>query len=259
MSEVIAVVSGKGGVGKTTTTANIGTALAAMGHKVLLIDGDVGLRNLDISLGMQDKVVYHFHDIIEERCDASMAVISDYKYVGLNLLSAPQGINGSEIDKEKFKNVVDDFRTQYDYIIIDCSAGIDDSFTMAVTAADRIIIIATPEMISVRDADAVATRLEKLGITNIFLLINRIDIDMIKKGDMIDIDTIINAVSVPLIGAVPENKEVLISNNKGKPVVLQTKSRCGMAFINIAKRITGQKVPIISDERKGFFRLFKRK
>ncbi len=183
MDEVIAVVSGKGGVGKTTTTANIGTALASMGHKVLLIDGDVGLRNLDISLGVQDSVVYHFLDVMDGRCRLSDAVISAGRYAGLHFLSAPQNITGADIDKQGFKNLVDEIRPQYDYIIIDCAAGIDDSFVMAASAADTAIIVATPELISVRDADSVAARLEKLGIGKIFLIINRINIDMIKKGD----------------------------------------------------------------------------
>lgn len=258
MSEVISIVSGKGGVGKTTSTANIGTALAAMGYKVLLVDGDVGLRNLDISLGMQDKVVYHFLDIINKSCKPSQALIVDEKYVGLNFLSAPQNLCGADIDKELFKKLVDDFRPYYDYIIIDCAAGIDDSFTMGAAASDKSIIIATPEMISIRDADRIAARLERLGITNVFLIINRINIDMIKKGDMIDIDTIINTVAVPLIGAVPADDEIIISNNKGKPIVLRIKSRAGQAYLNIAKRITGLKVPIMQDKKRGLSCLFKK-
>ncbi len=258
MTEVIAVVSGKGGVGKTTTTANIGTALASMGHKVLLIDGDVGLRNLDISLGMQDRVVYHFLDVMQGVCKFSDAVIVDDRYAGLNFLSAPHNANGADIDKEGFRSLVDSLRSHYDYIIIDCAAGIDDSFVMASLAADRAIIVSTPELISIRDADCVAARLEGMGLTNVFLIINRINIDMIKKGDMIDIDTIMNTVAVPLIGAVPDDSAVTVSNNRGRPVVLSTKLRCGMAFLNIAKRILGKKVPILKDEKKGLFGLFKR-
>jgi septum site-determining protein MinD len=259
VAEVLSIVSGKGGVGKTTTTANLGTALAAMGYKVLLIDGDAGLRNLDIALGMQEQVVYHFLDIMEHHCPPENAVITDEKHGGLRFLSAPQDVSGAEIDKARFKQMVDGFRPYYDYIMIDCAAGIDDGFAMAAGAADRAIIVATPELISARDADRVAARLEAYGVTEVFLLINRIRVDMIKKGDMIDIDTIINIVAVPLIGAVPEDAGVITSNITGTPVVLQPKTRAGKAYLNIAKRVTGRKVPIAREEKRGFGRLFRRK
>ncbi|OQB16040.1 MAG: Septum site-determining protein MinD [Firmicutes bacterium ADurb.Bin193] len=259
MAEVIVTVSGKGGVGKTTATANIGMALASMGLKILLIDGDVGLRNLDISLGIQDRIVYHFNDVINGMCSADSAIVKDEKYIGLCYLAAPQNITGAEVNKEGFKEMVDKLRPRFDYIIIDCAAGIDDSFSMCAGAADKALIITTPELISIRDADRVAERLESMGITTVYLIINRINIDMIKKGDMIDIDTIIGTVAVPLIGAVPEDVGIIISNNKGRPLVLRPRTRAGTAFLNIAKRLTGEKVPIMADEKKGFFSFFARK
>ena len=258
MAQIIAVVSGKGGVGKTTVTANLGVALAAMGKSVLLIDGDVGLRNLDISLGLQDKIVYHFNDVINGLCTAKQAIVTYGKFAGLRLLSAPQSVAWDDVDKAGFKKLIAELRNYYDYILIDCAAGIDDSFITGVESADRVLIIATPELISIRDADRVALNLERMQISQIHLIINRINIDMVKKGDMIDIDTIINTVAVPLIGAVPDESAVIISNNTGKPVVLSTKSRAGKAFLNIAKRITGEKIPILKDERKGLLKFFRK-
>ena len=224
MSEVIAIVSGKGGVGKTTVTANIGTALAAMGYKVLLIDADVGLRNLDIALGMQDRIVYHFLDLMDEACSEKQAIINDEKYTGLSFLAAPQCQSLEVKHFPLFKKMTDKLKTRYDYIIIDCPAGIDKGFLMAVNAADKVIIVSTPDMLSVRDADKVAAMSEKFGIEKSFLIINKINVDMIKKGDMIDIDTIINTVAVPLIGAVPEDSDIIRSINTGKPVVLCRKN-----------------------------------
>ena len=179
MSEVIAIVSGKGGVGKTTVTANIGTALAAMGYKVLLIDADVGLRNLDIALGMQDRIVYHFLDLMDEACSEKQAIINDEKYTGLSFLAAPQCQSLEVKHFPLFKKMTDKLKTRYDYIIIDCPAGIDKGFLMAVNAADKVIIVSTPDMLSVRDADKVAAMSEKFELK--VLIINKINVDMIKK------------------------------------------------------------------------------
>ncbi|NLB80681.1 MAG: septum site-determining protein MinD, partial [Clostridiaceae bacterium] len=220
MANVLAIVSGKGGVGKTTVTANIGIALAAMGKKVLLIDADVGLRNLDIALGMQNKIAYHFLDVINNHCDLSKAIVIDEKYSGLALLSAPQFNSISDIDNNLFKKMINDASGLYDYILIDCAAGIGKCFEMSTSAADRIIVVAMPDVLSIRDADRVATKLENQNIKNVFLVINKINIDMIKKGDMIDIDTIINRVAIRLIGAIPEDRRIALSIGRGKPAVL---------------------------------------
>ena len=258
MAEVIAIVSGKGGVGKTTTSANIGTALAGMGKNVLLIDCDIGLRNLDIALGMQNKIVYDFLDIIEERCDARKAIVTDMRFRGLNLLSSPQTREASSVPPEKMKELVDKLKPFFDYIILDCPAGIDDGFNLAISNSDKAIVIATPEMISIRDADRIISKLEQIGMMNNFLIINRIRIDMIKKGDMIDIDNMIDIIAIPLIGAVPEDDAVIASNNKGIPVVLNHRTRAGRAYFNIAKRLTGEKVPILDDEGNVFIRLLRK-
>ena len=259
MAEIIAIASGKGGVGKSTTTANIGTALAMMGKKILLIDGDIGLRNLDVILGMQDLVAYDFYDVITERCSADNAILSDQRYPALHLLPAPQNIDISEIDKDALGNMIDRLAPYYDYIIIDCPAGIHEGFMLMSAKADMAIVIATPEYISIRDADMTVSKLEDLNFSKIYLIINKIRIDMVKNGEMVNIDDIINIIAVPLIGAVPDEAEVIHSGNTGKPVILKPKSRAGQAYANIAKRITGEKVPILQDEKKRRFGLFRKK
>lgn len=253
MAEIIAIASGKGGVGKSTTTANIGTALAMMGKKILMIDGDIGLRNLDLILGMQNAIAYDFNDVINDRCTSDQAILADEKYPGLHLLPAPQNTNIDEIDKNKLNNLIDKLSPYYDYILIDCPAGIHDGFMLMSSKANKALIVATPELISVRDADMAISKLEGLHFDEIYLIINKISVEMVKSGEMMSIDDIINIVAIPLIGAIPDEKDVIYANNIGKPVVLKSRSRAGMAYGNIAKRLTGVKVPILQDEKKGIF------
>ncbi len=254
MAKVLTVVSGKGGVGKTTVTANVGAALAAMGHKVLLIDGDIGLRNLDIVLGMQDEVVFHFFDVMTNKCSHEKAIVTDSRFRGLSLLAAPQFGSFSDIDKAAFVKMVQGLRKHYDYILIDCAAGVGEGLEISIEPADYIIIVAVADMLSIRDADRVASILEGYETKKVFLVINKINIDMMKKTDMIDIDTIINGVAVPLIGAVPEDGRIAASVNNGTPAVLFPKFNAGAAFYNIARRITGTKVPILKMKRKRLFK-----
>lgn len=258
MAEIIAIASGKGGVGKSTSTANIGTALAIMGKKVLLIDGDIGLRNLDVVLGLQNSISYDFYDVITNSCTAEQAIVKDEKYSSLHLLPAPQNTDISEIDKEKFGEMIDKLSPYYDYILIDCPAGIHSGFMLMASKAEKAIVVATPELISVRDADAAVGKLESLNFSEIHLIINKIRVDMVKSGEMLGIDDIINIIAVPLIGAVPDDPEIIKSNNIGKPVVQIPKSRSGIAYGNIAKRLTGMKVPILKDEKKRRFGIFGR-
>ncbi len=259
MAEIIAIASGKGGVGKSTTTANIGTALAMMGKKVLMIDGDIGLRNLDLILGMQNSIAYDFNDVLCDRCSSEQAILTDEKYTGLHLLPAPQNVEIQEIDKEKLSDLIDKLNPYYDYILIDCPAGIHEGFMLMSSKAQKALIVATPELISVRDADMTISKLEDLHFSEIYLIINKVNIDMVKSGEMMSVDDIINIVAVPLIGAIPDEKEVIHSNNIGRPVILKSRSRAGMAYANIAKRLMGIKVPILQDEKKGFFRFLHKK
>lgn len=258
MAEIIAIASGKGGVGKSTTAANLGTALAIMGKKVLLIDGDIGLRNLDVILGMQNSIAYDFYDVLCENCTVEQAIAADEKYTSMHLLPAPQNVDINDIDSEKLNELIEKLSPYYDFILIDCPAGIHDGFMLMAAKAQKAIIVATPELISVRDADMTVSKLEGLNFSEIYLIINKIRVDMVKTGDMLSIDDIINIIAVPLIGAVPEDSDIIASNNLGRPVVLKPKSRSGMAYGNIAKRLTGSKVPILQDEKKKRFRLFGR-
>ena len=253
MAEIIAVVSGKGGVGKTTTTANISTALAMMGKKVLMIDGDIGLRNLDLVLGMQNSITYDFNDILNNRCTEEQAIVQDDKYPGLHLLPAPQNSSIDDIDKSKFDDLIDKLSPYYDFIFIDCPAGIHDGFMLMSSKATKALIIATPELISVRDADMTISKLEDLQFEEIYLIINKVRVEMVKSGEMMSIDDIINIIAVPLIGAILDEKDVIHSNNIGKPIILKSRSRAGMAYGNIAKRLLGIKVPILKDEKKRLF------
>ena len=259
MAEIIAIVSGKGGVGKTTTTANISTALAMMGKKVLMIDGDIGLRNLDLVLGMQNSITYDFNDVLNDRCTDEQAIIQDEKYPGLHLLPAPQNSSIDDIDKEKLDALIEKLNPYYDFIFIDCPAGIHDGFTLMSSKASKALIVATPELISVRDADMTISKLEDLHFEEIYLIINKVRIDMVKSGEMMSVDDIINIVAVPLIGAIPDEKDVIHSNNIGRPIILKSRSRAGMAYANIAKRLLGIKVPILKDEKKRFFSLFRKR
>lgn len=259
MAEIIAIVSGKGGVGKTTTTANIATALAMMGKKVLMIDGDIGLRNLDLVLGMQNSITYDFNDILNERCTDEQAIIHDEKYPGLHLLPAPQNSSIDDINKEKLNSLIDKLSPYYDFIFIDCPAGIHDGFMLMSSKASKALIVATPELISVRDADMTISKLEDLHFEEIYLIINKVRIDMVKSGEMMSVDDIINIVAVPLIGAIPDEKDVIHSNNIGKPIILKSHSRAGMAYANIAKRLLGIKVPILKDEKKRLFGFFRKR
>ncbi len=259
MAEIIAIASGKGGVGKSTTTANLGTALAMMGKKILMIDGDIGLRNLDVILGMQNSIAYDFNDVLCDRCSSDQAIIADEKYPGLHLLPAPQNVEISEINSDKLNKLIEKLSPYYDYILIDCPAGIHEGFMLMSSKAHKALIVATPELISVRDADMAISKLEGLHFDEIYLIINKVSVEMVKSGEMMSIDDIINIVAVPLIGAIPDEKAVIHSNNIGKPIILKSRSRAGIAYGNIAKRITGVKVPILSDEKKGFFGFLRKK
>ncbi|MEE1043112.1 MAG: septum site-determining protein MinD [Clostridia bacterium] len=259
MAEIIAIASGKGGVGKSTSTANLGTALAMMGKKILMIDGDIGLRNLDLILGMQNSVAYDFNDILNDRCSSEQAILADEKYPGLHLLPAPQNIDINEIDKDKLNDLIAKLNPYYDFILIDCPAGIHDGFMLMSSKAKKALIVTTPELMSVRDADMTVSKLEGLHFDEIYLIINKISVEMVKSGEMMSIDDIINIVAVPLIGAIPDEKSIIHSNNIGKPIVLKTRSRAGMAYANIAKRLTGVKVPILQDEKKCFFRFLRKR
>jgi septum site-determining protein MinD len=248
MSEVIVITSGKGGVGKTTTAANIGTGLALMGKKVVLIDTDIGLRNLDVVMGLENRIVYDIVDAIEGLCRVKQALIKDKRYEGLYLLPAAQTRDKTAINPGQMIALCDELREEFDYIFVDCPAGIEQGFKNAIAGADKAIVVATPEVSSVRDADRIIGLLEANELRNPKLLINRVRVDMVKRGDMMSIDDIIDILAVDLIGVVPDDEKIVISTNKGEPVVTDNKSLAGQAYRNIAHRILGEEVPIMDME-----------
>lgn len=242
MSKVIVITSGKGGVGKTTSTANIGTALSLDGNKVVVIDADIGLRNLDVVMGLENRIVYDVVDIIEGRCKARQAMIKDKRYENLYLIPAAQTRDKDAITPEEMKKLCENLKSEFDYIIIDCPAGIENGFKNAIAGADEAIVVTTPEVSAVRDADRIIGLLEASEIYSPRLIINRLKIDMVQRGDMMNIDDIIDILAIDLIGVVPDDENIVISTNKGEPVVENSKSLAAQAYINISKRIQGEEV-----------------
>lgn len=250
--KVIVITSGKGGVGKTTTTANIGTALAKSGHSVALVDTDIGLRNLDLLLGLENRIVYTLVDVAEERCKLKQALVKDKKNPNLCLLAAAQTRDKSAVSAEQLKKITEKLKKDYDYVIVDCPAGIEQGFQTAIAGASEAIIVTTPEMSAVRDADRIIGLLEAAeGIESYKLLINRVRPNMIKTNDMMSVEDVENILSCKKIGIIPEDTGIITSTNRGEPVVNDEKSPAGRAYTNVARRINGEEVPFLDlDEPK---------
>ena len=244
MGKSVVITSGKGGVGKTTATANIGTALAMMGKSVVVVDADIGLRNLDVVMGLESRVVYTSMDVIEGICDLEKALVKDRRSENLKLLAASQRHNKMDVQPEQMKKLCNQLKENYDYVLIDSPAGIEHGFKIASASAEEAIIITTPEIAAVRDADRVIGLLQNMVIDSLYLVINRLAVNMIKRGDMMNQQDIIDILSVNLIGVVPEDKDIIISTNRGLPLTLNEDSHAGEAFKRIAQRITGEEVPI---------------
>ena len=265
MGVSIVITSGKGGVGKTTTTANIGTALAALGKKVVVVDGDTGLRNLDVLMGLENRIVYTIIDAIEGRCRLKQALIKDKRFPNLCLLPTAQTKDKDDISAQDLLKLVKELKEQFDYVLIDSPAGIEQGFENSVIGADKAIVVVNPEITSVRDADRVIGKLDAKGLEDHSVIVNRLNHEMTQRGDMLDVSDIIETLSIELLGVVPDDREITVSTNKGEPIVLEENAKSGKAFRNIAKRITGEKVPImdLSEEPQGLFgsimKLFKRK
>lgn len=244
MSEVIVITSGKGGVGKTTTVANIGTGLAMLGKKVVVVDTDIGLRNLDVVLGLENRIVYNLVDVINGSCRLRQALIKDKRHPELCLLPSAQTKDKSAVSPEQMIKLTDDLREQFDYILLDCPAGIEQGFKNAIAGADRAIVVTTPEVSAIRDADRIIGLLESNEIKRIELLVNRLRMDMIRRGDMMSVDDVVEILAANLIGAVPDDEGVVISTNQGEPLAGDDTS-AGQAFLNISRRITGEAVPLM--------------
>jgi septum site-determining protein MinD len=256
-ARVITITSGKGGVGKTTTSANLGTALAALGKKVVLIDADIGLRNLDLVLGLENRIVYDIVDVVEGRAKLKQALVRDKRFPDLNLLPAAQTRDKSAVTPDQMKQVCDALRPFFDFIIIDSPAGIEQGFQNAIAGADEVLIVTTPEMSAVRDADRIIGLVEASEKEQPRLILNRIRPDMVKRGEMLSVEDVLDVLSIPLIGVVPDDEAVIVSTNDGTPVAADEKSLSGKAYRNIARRLMGEDVPFLSLKEKGLLeRLF---
>ena len=253
MGEVIVVTSGKGGVGKTTTTANIGSALALTGKKVALVDTDIGLRNLDVVMGLENRIVYDICDVVEGKCKLRQALIKDKRFNELFLLPAAQTRDKSAVNEEQMIELTNKLREEFDFILIDCPAGIEQGFKNAIAGADRALVVTTAEISAIRDADRIIGLLANSQIKNPELIINRIRPNMIKKGEMMDIEDIVELLSIDLIGVIPDDEFIITQTNKGEPAVSNKKSPSGRGYLEIAQRILGENIEITIPGRKEGF------
>lgn len=253
MGEVIVITSGKGGVGKTTATANIGTALALNDKKVVMIDADIGLRNLDVVLGLENRIVYDLVDVIEGTCRLKQALVRDKRFEGLHLLPAAQTRDKNAVTPEQMQKLCNELKEEFDFVLVDSPAGIEHGFKNAVAGADKAIVVTVPEVSAVRDADRIIGMLTVNDISNPQLIINRLRIDLVKKGDMMNIEDTNEILGIDLLGVVPDDEQIVVSTNRGEPIAIDGENIAGRAFQNIARRILGEDVPIIDlNEEKSF-------
>ena len=252
-ARIITITSGKGGVGKTTATANISVALAQMGKKVTCIDSDIGLRNLDIVLGLENRIVYDLVDVIEGHCKIHQAMIRDKRFETLFLIPAAQTRDKNAVTPGEMIDLCENIREEMDFILLDSPAGIEGGFKNAIAPADEAIVVTNPDVSAVRDADRIIGMIEALEKGPASLVLNRVNAEMIKRGDMMEADDVLELLAIKLLGVVPDDENVLVSTNKGQPVVLNPKSRAGAAFRNIAARLTGDEVPFLDFNQKDDF------
>lgn len=259
MGEAIVITSGKGGVGKTTTSANIGTALALQGKKVCMVDTDIGLRNLDVVMGLENRIIFDLVDVVEGRCRVAQALVKDKRFDELYLLPAAQTKDKDDVSPDNVRDIVLELKKDFDFVIIDCPAGIEQGFKNAVAGADKAIVVTTPENTAVRDADRIIGLLESGNLRSPKLIINRIRANMMKNGDMLDIDEICSVLAIDLLGIVPDDEYVIKAANSGEPTVMNPASRAAIAYRNIARRILGDTVPLMPlEEKPGLFNKIKK-
>lgn len=250
---VITITSGKGGVGKTTTTANLSAALAAQGFKVVAIDADIGLRNLDVVMGLENRIVYDLVDIVEGTCRLRQAMIKDKRLDELYLIPAAQSRDKTSVTPGDMIEVCNQLRPDFDYVLIDSPAGIEQGFKNAVAPADRVVIVTTPEVSAVRDADRIIGLVEAEEKGPADLILNRLRLDMIKRGDMLNTSDVIDILAINLIGIVPDDEAIIVSTNKGRPAAMENGSLAGQAYRNIARRLAGEEVPFLNLEEGNSF------
>ncbi len=252
--KVITITSGKGGVGKTTATANLSTALALAGYKVVAIDADIGLRNLDVVMGLENRIVYDLVDVVEGTCRLKQALIRDKRVNDLFLIPAAQTRDKTAVSPEDMVALCNELKKEFDYILIDSPAGIEQGFKNAMAPADRVLIVTTPEISAVRDADRIIGLIEAAEKGPGELIINRLRPDMVQRGDMLDIDDVVDVLAINLVGVVPDDEAIIISTNKGVPVIMENNCLASQAFKNVAERLTGTNVPFLDlQPETGFF------
>jgi septum site-determining protein MinD len=244
-AKVITITSGKGGVGKTTTTANLGVGLAMLGQRVVTIDADIGLRNLDVVMGLENRIVYDLVDAVEGHCRLRQALIRDKRLSELYLLPAAQTRDKTAVSPDEMIEICEQLRPDFDFILVDSPAGIERGFRNAVAPADRVIIVTTPEVSAVRDADRIVGLVESKLKPSPDLIINRLNHEMVRRGQMLNTEDVVEILAIDLIGIVPEDEEVIVSTNRGTPVALDGKAPSGQAFRNVAGRLLGQEIPFM--------------
>jgi len=245
---IITITSGKGGVGKTTATANLSAALAMQGQRVVAIDADIGLRNLDVVMGLENRIVYDLVHVVEGACRLRQAMIKDKRLSELYLIPAAQSRDKSAVSPQDMVDVCEKLRPDFDFILIDSPAGIEQGFKNAIAPADQVLIITTPEVSAVRDADRIIGLIEAEEKGPARLILNRLRPDMVRRGDMLDTADVIDVLAIELLGVVPEDESIIISTNRGVPAVMENNSRAGRAFRNIAGRLLGQDIPLMEME-----------
>ncbi len=254
----IVLTSGKGGVGKTTTTANLGATLAKRGHRVVLVDADIGLRNLDLVLGVEKRIVFDLVEVVEGRCQLRQALIKDKRLENMSILPAAQTRDKTAITELQFAKVIDELAAFCEYVLIDCPAGIEHGFRNAIAGAAEAIVVTTPEVSAIRDADRVIGKLHERGLP-IRLIVNRVRPEMVRSGDMLSVDDVTDILSAELLGIVPDDEEVIDTTNRGEPIVLVAEARLAVIYDKIARRLEGELVPFTTFAAPGFFgRLFRK-
>lgn len=252
MSEVIVITSGKGGVGKTTTVANIGTGLSMLGKKVVLVDTDIGLRNLDVVLGLENRIVYNLVDVVNGNCRLRQALIRDKRHPNLYLLPSAQTKDKTAVSPEQMIKLTDDLREEFDFVLLDCPAGIEQGFKNAIAGADKALVVTTPEVSAIRDADRIIGLLEANEIRDIHLIINRLRLEMIARGDMMSVDDVIEILAVDLIGTLLDDEQIVIAANQGDPLSGRN-SQAEEEYKNICRRLMGEDIPFVSIRQKKSF------
>ena len=253
LGEVVVITSGKGGVGKTTTSANLGAALASLGRSVVLVDADIGLRNLDVVMGLENRIVYDLVDVVEGYARMRQALIRDKRFDNLCLLPAAQTKDKTAVNPDQMRTLCRELREEFDFVLIDSPAGIEQGFRNAIAGADHALVVATPEVSSVRDADRIIGLLEAERMPPPRLIINRMRAAMARRGDMMDIGDIIDILAIKLIGVVPEDEAIVVSTNRGEPAVLLQSSRAGAAYRDIARRLLGEALPMAGSQEGTLF------